>query len=61
MMTDVLAMQRTVDGKNLILDVELRTYEPQEDDTASEVQADEREITGTVNFFFKKMAAIAQK
>ena len=51
MMTDVLATQRIVDGKNLILDVELRTYEPQEDDTASEVQADEREITGTVNFF----------
>ena len=27
-------------------------YEPQEDDTASEVQADEREIIGIVNFSF---------
>ena len=36
-------------------------YEPQEDGTASEVQADEREMTETVNFFLKKMAAIAQK
>ena len=56
MMTDVLALQRIVDDKNLIFDVELRTYEPQEDDTASEVQADEREITctGTVIFFLRK-------
>ena len=29
-------------------------YEPQEDGTASEVQADEREITETVNFFKRK-------
>ena len=29
-------------------------YKPQEDDTASEVQADKREIIGTVIFFLRK-------